>query len=100
MPRKKANKSQLIRAYKEKHPDARPVDIVRALKVHKVTASLVGNVLHRGKQAQAKKGRGRSAPANGQGIDVEALLAAKKLVQQLGGIEHAKSALNVLEKLQ
>jgi hypothetical protein len=36
---------------------------------------------------------------NGHAINLDALLAAKKLVEHLGGIEHAKSALSVLEKL-
>ena len=97
MARKKLNKSQLIRDYKEKHPDARPVEIIHALKTHKVSAALVGNVLHRAGKGKIKKGRGQKPSHNGAGLDLESLLAAKKLVRQLGGIENAKSALSVLK---
>jgi hypothetical protein len=94
MPRKKPNKSQLIRDYKAKHPDARPVEIVKALKAHKVSAPLVSGVLQRA--SGGKKGkRGRKTT----GLTLDSLLGAKKLVEQLGGIEAAKKALNVLEKL-
>jgi hypothetical protein len=100
MPRKKTNKSQLIRDYKEKHPDARQVEIVEALKAHKISYALVSNVLHNAKAKHGKgKKRGPKPSHNGSGFNLESLLAAKKLVEQLGGIEHAKSALSVLEKL-
>lgn len=98
MPRPKKNKSQLIRDYKEKHPAAKPAEIVEGLKAHKVNYGLVANVLHKAKHRTGKK-HGRKASANGHAINLESLLAAKKLVEQLGGIEHAKSALSVLEKL-
>jgi hypothetical protein len=32
-------------------------------------------------------------------LNVEALLAAKKLVEQVGGMEHSTTGLSVLEKL-
>jgi hypothetical protein len=95
MARPKKNKSQLIRDYKAKHPEAKPREIVEGVKAHKVKYALVSNVLH---NAKAKKRRGRKPSHNGAGLSLDALLAAKKLVDQLG-IEHAKSALSVLEKL-
>jgi hypothetical protein len=98
MARKKPNKSQLIRDYKTKHPTARPVEIVKALKAHKVSHALVGNVLHRAKGG--KKGtKGRKASGKATGLTLESLLAAKKLVADLGGIENVKAALTALEKL-
>ena len=85
MPRKKPNKSQLIRDFTAKHPNARPAEIIEALKAHKVTPQLVSNVLHR--ESGGKKGkRGRKAT----GLTLESLIGAKKLVEQLGGIEAAK----------
>ena len=98
MARTKKNKSQLIRDYKAKHPEAKPAEIVTALKAHKVSAGLVSNVLHNARNGKAKKGPGRKPSHNGAGLNLESLLAAKKLVDQLG-MEHAKSALSVLEKL-
>jgi hypothetical protein len=100
MARPKKNKSQLIRDYKAKHPEAKPGEIVEALKAHKVNYGLVSNVLHnaKAKHGKAKKKHGRKPAHNGAAINLKSLLAAKKLVDQLG-IEHAKSALSVLEKL-
>jgi hypothetical protein len=98
MARPKKNKSQLIRDYKAKHPEAKPSEIVLALKAHKVSAGLVGNVLHKAKGGKAKKRRGRKPSHNGAAVNLGALLAAKKLVDQLG-LEHTKAAINVLEKL-
>ena len=101
MARAKTNKSQLIRDYHAKHPAARPGEIAEALKAHKVSYGLVGNVLHKAKGRKTKKKRGPKASHNGAaiGLTLESLLAAKKLVAQLGGVEHAKAALSVLEKL-
>ena len=98
MARPKKNKSQLIRDYKAKHPEAKPSQIVDALKAHKVSIGLVGNVLHKAKHGKTKKRRGRKPSHNGAAVNLQSLLAAKKLVDQLG-LEHAKSALSVLEKL-
>jgi orotate phosphoribosyltransferase len=98
MPRKKANKSQLIRDYHEKHPEARHVEIVEALRAHKVSPQLVANVLNRAKGG--KKGKpGRKSASKSEGLTLESLLSAKKLVQELGSIETAKAILVALEKL-
>jgi hypothetical protein len=98
VPRKKPNKSQLIRDYKTKHPDARPVEIVKALKAHKVSPALVGNVLHRAKSGK-KSNRGWKAARKSDGLTLDSLLAAKKLVHELGSVEAVKAALNALERL-
>lgn len=98
MPRKKMNKSQLIRDYKAKHPESRPVEIVEALKAHKVSAQLVANVLHRANGGKKSK-RGRKAGGKSNGLTLDSLLAAKKLVDELGSVEAVKAALNALEKL-
>jgi hypothetical protein len=99
MPRPKKNKSQLIRDYKAKHPAAKPGEIVEALKAHKISYALVSNVLHNAKAKHGKgKKRGRKPSQNGHAINLDALLAAKKLVEQLG-VERAKAALNALEQL-
>jgi hypothetical protein len=70
------------------------------LKSHKVKYALVSNVLHnaKAKHGKTKKKHGRKPSHNGAAINLESLLAAKKLVDQLG-IENAKSALSVLERL-
>jgi hypothetical protein len=98
VPRKKPNKSQLIRDYHEKHPQARQVEIVAALKAHKVSPGLVGNVLHKAKGGKKGK-KGRKSASKSEGLTLDSLLAAKKLVQELGSVEAVKTALNALEKL-
>jgi hypothetical protein len=98
MARKKPNKSQLIRSYKAKHPTARPVEIVRALKAHKVSHALVGNVLHRANGGKKAK-KGRTFSGKPIGLTLETLVAAKKLVVDLGGIENVRKALAALESL-
>ena len=62
MAKKKAgvNKSDLIRDYKVKHPDAGPKEICEALKAHKVSYGLVSAVLHKAK-AKKKPGRKKAA---------------------------------------
>ena len=61
-------------------------------------ARLVGNVLHRAKGV--KKGtKGRKASGKATGLTLESLLAAKKLVADLGGIENVRAALTALERL-
>ena len=91
MPRTKPNKSQLIRDYKAKHPNARPAEIIKALKANKVSAALVSNVLHRANNGKTKRGA--------KGLTLETLLAARELANRLGGLEAARAALDVLEKL-
>jgi hypothetical protein len=101
VPRKKSNKSELIRDYAQQHPGAKPAAIVEALKAHKVSYGLVGNVLHRARNGQAKKGKrkGRIAAHSSNGLTLESLLAAKQLAERVGGLDAAKAALNALEKL-
>jgi hypothetical protein len=36
----------------------------------------------------------------GQGLDVQALVTAKLLVEKVGGLERAEAAISVLKKLQ
>lgn len=121
MAKKKAakgvNKSQAIRDYKAANPDAGPTAIVAALGEQglTVTSALVSNVLttaKKGKKTGKKRGRppkavgkkpGRppKAASSGPDVNLNALIAAKKLVDQLGGnVAQAKAALDALAKLQ
>jgi hypothetical protein len=97
----KKNKSQLIRDYAQQHAGAKPAAIVAALKAHKVSYALVSNVLHRARHGKGKMRRGQraGASANGVGLNLEALLAAKQLVERVGGVAVAKAAVAALEKL-
>ncbi|HVX11942.1 MAG TPA: hypothetical protein VHC22_12230 [Pirellulales bacterium] len=118
MPRTSAepNKSEIIRKYLARSPRSTGQEIVRAIKRDAgvdVTPGLVSQVKHQA----AKASRPSATPAQASGkmrtpvrrspraetgtstLTLESLMAAKKLVHQLGGIEAAKSAVDALAKL-
>ncbi len=99
------NKSQAIRDHLAKHPDDGLKAIVAALgkKKIKVTDSLVSHVKYA--SAGKKKRRRKKKAATTQRtvsdkISISTLVQAKKMADQLGGIEKAKTALAALTKLQ
>jgi arginine repressor len=106
------NKSEAIRdAYKELGPKTRTKDIVAALAEKGITVApaQVSTVkahmkTKRKGRASASGGETVAAPskrsANGSTISAEDLLAAKRLANQLGGVERLKSALAVLDQLK
>jgi hypothetical protein len=77
-----------------------------AAKKIKVSANLVSAIkgkLKGGKVRSAAR-RGRPAKRRGRGagngsISIDALFAAKRLVDEVGGVERAKEALDVLGRL-
>jgi hypothetical protein len=91
---KRGAKSAAIREYLEANPGAMPKEVVAALKKKglKVSAQMV-SVL-KGKA----NGGGRRGRRVGN-LNVDSLIQAKKLVDQLGGIEKAQDALAILAKL-
>ncbi len=97
-------KSQAIRDYFTTSPNAMPKEVVAALKEKglKVSSQNVSTI--KGKlSAGGKKKRGRpkgAAKRNGSMIALETLVRAKKLADQLGGIDKAKQAMDALAKLQ
>ena len=101
------NKSQAIRDFMAANPDAAPKDVEAALAKEgiKVTAALVSTVKSNAKakgkpkKAAAKKKVAATKPAASDEISLSALLGAKKLAQQLGGVEAAKKAINALAQL-
>lgn len=122
---KKVNKSEEIRQYKLANPDAAPKDIVAALGERgiQVTSQAVSTALYNMKKsseggavetatATATRKRGRpagakspgksagSASSNGSSLPATALVEAKKLVDNVGGIDKAKAALEILSKLR
>jgi len=112
------NKSQEIREYYTAHPNAKPKEVVDAMKSKglSVSAQFVSTVKSNSKKKKGpSKRRGRPAgstnktslakraPARtGKGdesVSVDSLLKLKKVVEDIGSIEEAKSALQTLEKL-
>ena len=105
--KKKVNKSAAIRDFMAKKPSAGPTEVSRALtkKGIKVSPSMVSNVKATAEKKKGRRGRppgkkrGRKPQATDK-ISVAVLVSAKKLADQLGGIEKAKAALDAIAKLQ
>ncbi len=103
-PKAKVNLSQAIRDYLAKTPKASPSEIKEALAKNgiKVSDSLISAVKYKKSKRKRGKKRGRPAatPSNGEAVAVDSLVAAKKMVDQLGGIDAAEQAIRVLKRLQ
>jgi hypothetical protein len=111
------NKSDAIRKYKADHPKAGPTEIAEGLGKEGVgvTAAFVSTVLSNDRRRSGKRGRrgrrGRVAVAsNGRrstggrrgrraGDPLQTLVQAKRLADQLGGIDKARSALDALARI-
>jgi hypothetical protein len=104
MARKSAagpNKSAAIRAYKDSHASAGPKEITEALGKDgiKVTPAFVSTVLSNDRR-KGRKGRRKGGRPRGGGDNSFAdLVQAKKLADQMGGVEKARAALNALAKI-
>ena len=100
------NKSQAIRTYKSDHADAGPKQIVEGLAKQgvKVSAAFVSTVLSNerrksGKRRRRRGGPGRKASGGANGA-LAVLVQAKKLSDQMGGVEKARAALDALAKIR
>jgi hypothetical protein len=115
MPRQKKSaetstqptKSQRIREVaKALGKKVRPRDVVAKLKEEGVTvaSAQVSSVLARAGYRRRRRGTKAGAPkplaaSHKNGLNVEALLAAKALVAKLGSVKAAEEAIQVLKKL-
>jgi hypothetical protein len=115
MPRRKKpttaeqpSKAELIRqTAKSLGKKVRPRDIIAKLKEQGVEVShaLVSSTLRaagfrrkrRGRKAATGAVRARAAT---NGLSLDALIAAKLLIEKVGGIENAEAAISALKKLQ
>lgn len=102
-PKAKVNRSQAIRDYLVKNAKAGASEIKEALAKDgvKVSDSLINAVKYKKPKGKRGKKRGRPAGAasNGAVVSIDSLVAAKKMVDQLGGIEAAEKVIGVLRKL-
>lgn len=109
------NQSEAIRDYFTKHPNAKPKEVLEALKADGIEASsaLVSNVKTRmKKQGGASVGRGRgrraaqpaavAAKTNGHSLGSTAaqLVSAIDFVKQAGGLDEARTLLDELAQVQ
>ena len=105
--KRRGNKSQAIRDFLAANPQATPNEIVAGLKQQGITVSpgLASNVKYTSGRRTAKRrgrppGRGRGVRRGSNGaLTANDLLEAKKLADQLGGIEQARKALETLQEL-
>ena len=106
----KVNKMQAIRDYLSANPDAMPKPAAEALtKKHGVTfapgvVSTVKYKMSKGEGPAKERGRSGRPPAASRqpseaGMSVDNLMAAKQLADQLGSVEKARQALDLLAKL-
>ncbi|EMI56532.1 hypothetical protein [Rhodopirellula sallentina] len=108
------NKSQAIRDYCSANPKAKPLEVAEAMKAQgiDVTAQFVSTVKSNSKKSKTTRGRKavskkavkkatRRGPRTSAASEVslDSLLNAKKLVEEMGGVEDARNALSVLEQL-
>lgn len=112
MPRKRAagqqkSKAQMIRDYVKNHPTTRNVDIVAALADQgvKVTPNYVSITKNtkRGKKRGKKRGRrgaaARSMSQSANGVGLDQMREAARLIRSAGGIDGARQALAVAEQI-
>jgi hypothetical protein len=102
MARKTINKSQAIRDYLAGNPAATPTVIQQDLQRQgiKVGYSLISQVKYKGgpgRKATRGGARGRGRAPN---ISIDELVSAKQIADRLGGVDRAKQALTLLERLQ
>lgn len=100
-PKSSANKSAAIRDYKAANRTASPKEIAEALSKSgmEVSAQFVSTVLSNAKKKGGKVAkRGRKPRALPMG-NIQQLIQVKKFVDQIGGLEKAKAAVNALAEI-
>lgn len=103
------HKAEAIRsAAKSLGKKVRPRDVIAKLTEQgiEVTSAQVSTTLKAMGMRRTRRGRGAGASAaapraigRSESISIDDLIAAKKLVEQLGGIDQAKTAISALAKL-
>ncbi len=101
-----ASKAELIRQTAKALPKPiRPRDIIAALKEKgievsypQITSALKAGGFHRRRRRRKGVGTASSAPT-ANGLNLDALLAAKALIQKVGSVEIAEEALRAMKKL-
>lgn len=111
--KKSVNKSLAIREYLAVSPDAKPPEVIAAMKSKgiTVTAQFVSTVKSTSKKKStrgkspvkkstaAKRGPRKATLKAAGAISLDSLIKAKQLVEEMGGVEEARSALTALEQL-
>ncbi len=100
MAKKKVNKTQLIKDALAATPDASPAEIAKSLKKHGITATYVSNVRAKAQPKKKKRTTKKKAATSSDKVSLGDLVKAKKLADELGGVDKAKSLLDAVAKLR
>jgi hypothetical protein len=92
MARRRVNKSELVRQYLTKHPDAGPTEVAIALKNHKIPPAYVSNI-----KFQMSRRAERASARGAMGGDT--VVAAARFIKACGGVEQARKALDTAQKV-
>lgn len=97
------SKSAAVRDYIAGHPDAKPKEIHEALTKNglKLSLALVNAIKYSKPKAAKRRGAPKRSPKakTSSSMTAAELVAAKELIDSIGGIEKTREALELLEKL-
>ena len=93
------SKSQAIRDYLNANKSAKASEVVAALAEKGVTISPAAVYNLKARQSMGKKRSKARSSGQTDTLSITHLLAAKKLVDEVGGVAQAKEALDALAKL-
>ena len=103
-PQPKVNKSQAVRDALKANPEVGPKETAETLTKQgiEVSAGFVSTIKTQAKNKRQTKKKAAPAakPAVSDKVSISTLVQAKKMAEQLGGVEKAKAALEALAKLQ
>jgi hypothetical protein len=95
------NKSQAVRDYLNAKPEAKPKEIQEAIKEQhgvEISTQMISTIKTKMRGGMGKRrGRGRKA---GGPLSAAQLLEIKKLTDQIGGVDRAREAIDMLAKLR
>lgn len=96
--RKGASKSAAIREYIKNHSEAKPKEIAESLNQsgYKITPQYVSTILSNDRK---KSSQGRRRRAVGSRSSIDHLMAAKKLVIEVGSVQAAQEAISQFSRL-
>lgn len=97
------NKTQLIKEALAKNPDGSPIDIANRLKAMGVTAQYVSTVKFNMKKNSGQAAVKKTAKKSGNKVEaaftLSELVKARKLAEEVGGVDKAQELLNAISKL-
>ena len=99
----RGERSQAVRDYLAKNPTANVKSVVEGLAAEgiKVSGALVGSIKYtKGKKARRARRQQVRAMAVSEGVDLQRLIAVKRLANDFGGLNEVKKIVAALEKLQ